>query len=123
MVRVEMQKWGQSLEDLRRLTLQAGHPRTRERFLALSLIADGTHNATSWAAHFGRQDDTVLKWVHDYNAQGPDALSYRRTGGPAPFCARPGPSTRRSRHRHRAGRPRPARPRLDAEEAPAMGAQ
>jgi hypothetical protein len=85
MIRVEIQKWGQSLDDLRRLALQAGHPRTRERFLALSLIADGTHNATSWAAHFGRQDDTVLKWVHDYNAQGPDVLTYRRSGGPAPL--------------------------------------
>jgi hypothetical protein len=85
MIRVEIQKWGQSLDDLRRLALQAKHPRTRERFLALSLIADGTHNATSWAAQFGRQDDTVLKWVHDYNDQGPDALTYRRTGGPAPL--------------------------------------
>ena len=94
MIRVEIQKWGQSLEDLRRLALQAEHPRTRERFLALSLIADGTHNATSWAAQFGRQDDTVLNWVHDYNAQGPDALTYRRSGGPAPFCARSSPPTR-----------------------------
>lgn len=85
MIRVEIQKWGQSLDDLRRLALQAGHPRTRERFLALSLIADGTHNATTWAARFGRQDDTVLKWVHDYNTHGPDALTYRRTGGPAPL--------------------------------------
>ena len=98
MIRVEIQKWGQSLDDLRRLALQAGHPRTRERFLALSLIADGTHNATSWAARFGRQDDTVLKWVHDYNAQGPDVLTYRRTGGPAPFLSpiEPGSSSRPS---------------------------
>jgi Helix-turn-helix domain len=98
MIRVEIQKWGQSLDDLRRLALQAGHPRTRERFLALSLIADGTHNATSWAAQFGRQDDTVLKWVHDYNAQGPDVLTYRRTGGPAPLLrpTRPGSSSRPS---------------------------
>jgi hypothetical protein len=98
MIRVEMQKWGQSLEDLRRLALQAEHPRTRERFLALSLIADGTHNATSWADQFGRQDDTVLKWVHDYNAQGPDALTYRRTGGPAPLLRpiKPGKSSRPS---------------------------
>jgi hypothetical protein len=81
MVRVEMQKWGQSLDDLRRLALQADHPRTRERFLALSLIADGTHNATTWATQFGRQDDTVLCWVHTYNQEGPDALTYRRTGG------------------------------------------
>jgi hypothetical protein len=95
MVRVEMQKWGQSLDDLRRLALQAEHPRTRERFLALSLIADGTHNATSWAVQFGRQDDTVLKWVHDYNVQGAEALTYRRTGGPSPLL-RPAKSGRSS---------------------------
>ena len=96
MIRVEIQKRGQSLEDLRRMAIQAGHPRTRERFLALSLIADGTCNATSWAARFGRQDDTVLKWVHDYNAQGPDALTYRRSGGPAPLLrpTNPGNSSR-----------------------------
>src|SRR3954470_22466460 len=85
MVRVEMQKWGQSLDDLRRLAIQAAHPRTRERFLALSLIADGTHTATTWAAEFGRQDETVLGWLRTYNAKGPDALAYRRTGGPAPL--------------------------------------
>ena len=33
MVRLEMPKWGQSLDDLRRLDLNAPHPRTRERFL------------------------------------------------------------------------------------------
>src|SRR4051794_26160534 len=87
MVRLEMQKWGQSLDDLRRLVLQAAHPRTRERFLALSLIADGTYNATTWAAQFGRQDDTALGWVHTYNQKGPDALTYRRTGG-APLLRR-----------------------------------
>jgi hypothetical protein len=95
MVRVEIQKWGQSLDDLRRLAIQAEHPRTRERFLALSLIADGTHNATTWADRFGRQDETVLKWLHTYNTEGPDALIYRRTGGPSPLLrpARPGSSS------------------------------
>jgi hypothetical protein len=85
MIRVEHQKWGQSLEELRRLALRADHPRTRERFLALSLIADGTHNATTWAERSGRQDETVLGWLHAYNAAGPDSLAYRRTGGAAPF--------------------------------------
>src|SRR3954452_7287281 len=85
MVRLEMHKWGQSLEGLRRLALQAPHPRTRERFLALSLIADGTHNATTRAAQFGRRDDTVLCWVHTYNRKGPEALTYRRTGGAPPL--------------------------------------
>ena len=88
MIRVEMQRWGQSLEDLRRLALQATHPRTRERFLALSLIADGTHNATTWADRFGRQDETVLRWLHAYNTEGPDALTYRRTGGAPPLHPR-----------------------------------
>jgi hypothetical protein len=98
MVRVEIQKWGQTLDDLRRLALQAEHPRTRERFLALSLIADGTHNATTWADRFGRQDETVLKWLHTYNTEGPDALTYRRTGGPSPLLrpARSGSSSRPS---------------------------
>ena len=81
MLQVEMEKWGQTGKDLRRLSLEAPHPRTRERFLALSLIADGSHNATTWAAQYGRQDETVLAWVHTYNQKGPDALTYRRTGG------------------------------------------
>ena len=85
MIRVELQKWGQSLEDLRRLALRAEHPRTRERFLAFCLIADGTHSATSWADRFGRQDETVLKWLHASNAGGPDALNSRRTAGAAPL--------------------------------------
>jgi hypothetical protein len=95
MVRVAMRKWGQSLDDLRRLALQAEHPRTRERFLALSLIADGTHHATTWADRSGRQDETVLRWLHTYNTQGPDALTYRRTGGPTPLLrlTRPGSSS------------------------------
>ena len=93
MIRVEMQKWGQSLDDLRRLALQAEHPRTRERFLALSLIADGTHNATTWADQFGRQDETVLRWLHAYNSEGPEALTYRRTGGPAPLLRPTSPSS------------------------------
>ena len=95
MVRVDLAKWGQSLEDLRRLSLQAAHPRTRERFLALSQIADGTDNATSWAARYDRQDETVIKWVHTYNAKGPGALTYRRTGGGAPLLRprKPRPSS------------------------------
>lgn len=85
MIRVEMAKWGQSLEDLRLASLQATHPRSRERFQALYLIASRRFNATTCAAHIGRQDETVLGWVHRYNAYGPDALCYRRTGGRSPL--------------------------------------
>jgi transposase len=93
MVRVELARWGQTLEDLRRISVQAPHRRTRERFQALYLIASGRFNATTCAAHIGRQDETVLGWVHRYNEHGPDALAYRRTGGRAPLL------TRRSRNR------------------------
>jgi len=88
MVRVEMAKWGQTLEDLRRASVHTVHRRSRERFQALYLIASGRFNATTCAAHIGRQDETVLGWVHRYNEHGPDALTYRRTGGRAPFLTR-----------------------------------
>ena len=85
MVRVELAKWGQNLEDLRRASLHAPHPRTRERFQALSLIASGQFNATTCAEHLGRHDETVLGWLHRYNAHGPDALTFRRSGGRSPL--------------------------------------
>jgi hypothetical protein len=85
MLGVETAKWQQTLEDLRRTALQALHPRTRERFQALYLIASGQFNATTCAAHIGRQDDTVLTWIHLYNRQGPQALTYRHSGGRAPL--------------------------------------
>jgi hypothetical protein len=89
MVGVECARWGQTPQDLRRASVQAPHPRSRERFQALYLIASGRFNATACAAHIGRQDETVLGRAHRYNAQGPDALAYRRAGGRAPLLRRP----------------------------------
>src|SRR3954469_5268849 len=85
MIHVEMAKWGQALEDLRRASVETPHRRSRERFQALYLIASGRFNATTCAAHIGRQDETVLGWIHRYNTQGPAAPPYRRTGGRAPL--------------------------------------
>ena len=85
MVRIDLARWGQSAEDLRAASLAAPHRRTRERFQALYLIASGRFNATTCAAHIGRQDETVLSWVHLYNEAGPDSLTYRHTGGSAPL--------------------------------------
>lgn len=85
MVRPDTAKWNQKPDDLRRLSTAASHPRTRERFLALYMIASGQTNATRWAATIGREDESVINWVHKYNAGGPDALTYRRTGGSAPL--------------------------------------
>ena len=92
MVRVEMAQWGQALEDLRLASMHAAHRRSRQRFRASYLIVFGRSHATTCAAHIGRQDETVLGWVHRYNEDGPDALTYRRTGGRAPLLTRPRPS-------------------------------
>ena len=85
MIRPDVQKWGQTTDDLRRLATEAEHPRTRERFLALFMIAVGQSNATLWAAQIGRCDECVMGWIHKYNGCGPEAMTYRRTGGHAPF--------------------------------------
>jgi hypothetical protein len=86
-LRVEHARWGQSPEDLRSLALSAPHARTRERALALFEITQG-RCATRLAERTGRHPQTVMGWVHAYNAQGPDALAFRRTGGRRPFFAR-----------------------------------
>lgn len=85
MIRPDVQKWGQTTDDLRRLAIESAHPRTRERFLALFVIATGQSNATLWATQIGRCDESVLAWVHRYNERGPEAMAYRRTGGHAPL--------------------------------------
>jgi transposase len=88
MVRPNLEPWGQSLADLRQLSVEAAHPRTRERFQALYMIGSQQTNATHWAATIGRELDTVLSWVHRYNEQGPDALVYQRSGGRTPLFVR-----------------------------------
>jgi len=88
MVRPDTAKWGQSLSDLRELSVAAQHVRTRERFLALYMIGSQQTNATLWAAEIGHADDTVIGWVHTYNKFGPQALYYRRTGGRPPLLAK-----------------------------------
>ena len=87
MIRVEYARWGQSPQDLRSLALRAPHARTRERARALFEITQG-RCATRLAERTGRHPQTVMGWVHSYNAQGPDALVFRRTGGRRPLFAR-----------------------------------
>ena len=106
-LRVDHARWGQTPEDLRHLAVSAPHARTRERALALFDITQHSC-ATQVAVRTGRRAHTVLGWVHAYNAQGPDVLAFRRTGGRRPFFARSAkpnsarwsarPSARRPRH-------------------------
>src|SRR4051812_21664964 len=87
MLRVDCARWGQTPESLRHLALSAPHARTRERALALFDITQHSC-ATQVAGRTGRRAHTGMDWVHAYNAQGPDALAFRRTGGRRPFFAR-----------------------------------
>ena len=111
-LRVDYGRWGQTPEDLRHLALSALHARTRERALALFDITQHSC-ATQVAGRTGRRTHTVLGWVHAYNAQGPDALAFRRTGGRRPLFARSAKpnSARRSA-------PLSARPRRHREKGP-----
>ncbi len=73
------------MADLRHLALTAAHPRSRERFLALHEMAQGSC-ATVVAERTGLRAQTVMGWLHAYNEHGPEALSYQRTGGRPPFA-------------------------------------
>ena len=104
MLRVDCTRWGGTAEDLRHVALRAPHPRTRERALALDEITQGSC-ATRVAARSGRHPQTIMGWVHAYNAQGPDALAFRRTGGRPPFAPRSKPASARSCPPPSAGQP------------------
>jgi len=81
MVRPDFEKWDQTVTDIRRLSIEAEHPRSRERFQALYMIGSGQENASRWAQGINRQKQTVLDWVHRYNEYGPGSIHYQHTGG------------------------------------------
>ncbi len=76
MFKVNLARWDQSPDDFRILSLNAEHPRERERFLALYEIATGSF-PTMIARKSGRHLQTVISWVHKHNELWPCALSYR----------------------------------------------
>ena len=85
MSRVHHERWDQTQADLRRLALTAPYGRTRERFLALHNMAQGTC-ATQVAERTGCHPQTVMEWPHSYNEHGSEALAYQRTSGRPPLC-------------------------------------
>jgi hypothetical protein len=103
-LRVDCARWRQTPEDLRRLAMSAPHARTRERALALYDIAQASC-ATQVAERTGRHPQTVMGWLHAYNAHGPEALTYRRTGGRPPFVPASRPISARLCARPSAGPP------------------
>jgi hypothetical protein len=90
MIRPDFGKWGQNAPEILKLSLEAEHKRTRERYQALYMIGTEQTNATQWAQQLGRQDVTVMNWVHKYNEHGPDGIEYRHSGGQPPFLSERG---------------------------------
>lgn len=88
MVRPDFAKWHQTPDDVLRLAREAEHPRSRERYMALYAIGTKASNATEWAKATGRENETVLGWIHQYNAAGPATVVYRHSGGRPPFLPR-----------------------------------
>lgn len=84
MLKVEYARWGQSLEELRHLSVNAEHQRTRERFLALYEMAQESY-PTELAKRVSRHYQTLMRWVHEYNEHGPESQVFRHTGGKPPF--------------------------------------
>ncbi len=84
MIRPDFAKWNQNAADMRRLAVEAQHPRSRERFQALYMIGCGQRNASQWAKTIKRQKQTVLDWVHCYNEWGPNSIPYQPSGGVQP---------------------------------------
>jgi transposase len=88
MVRPDFAKWNQTPADILQLAREATHARSRERYMALYAIGTQASNASQWAKSTGRENETVLGWVHQYNAEGPTAVVYRHSGGRSPFLPR-----------------------------------
>ena len=88
MLKPDLAKWNQTLDDLFTLAVKAAHPRSRERFLALYHLASEGGGATAYAAKTNRDRITVMEWVRKYNAQGAQALQYQRSGGTVPLFRR-----------------------------------
>lgn len=85
MLKVNLSRWNQTPETLRKSALLQQHPRTRERLMALYEISQGK-SATKVALETGRNPQTLMEWVHRYNNFGLDALKFKHTGGHPPLC-------------------------------------
>jgi transposase len=72
---------GETAASLFRKSIEAEHPRLRERLLALALIAEGLP-ATAVARRLGRHRITVEQWVHQYNEHGLAGLTLQFRGQP-----------------------------------------
>jgi hypothetical protein len=87
MIRPLISRWKQTPLRIHQLAVEHPHPRTRERYLALSKVLDGL---APWrvARAMGRSESAVYTWLKRYNEAGPEGIEYRRTGGRRPAFRR-----------------------------------
>jgi len=84
MLKLDLEKWSLSLDDLKKLALKPNHPRTCERLLALYQVAQGSC-ATRVGHQIKRDPQTVMQWVRLFNEKGPTSLFFAKTGGRPPL--------------------------------------
>lgn len=81
-VKLRLKEQGETKETLMQRCIKAEHPRERERWLALVLVAEGL-SAHEVARRLGRDRRTVAEWVTAFNQEG-------SAGVPPRFPGRPG---------------------------------
>ena len=74
-------KWGETPASLLRHSIAASHPRVRERYVALSLIASGD-SGIAVAKKLGKTRQSISSWVHTFNEEGPSGLLPDFQGNP-----------------------------------------
>ena len=79
MLKVKLELWDKTPEQLREDSLKAKHPRTRERLMALYEISRG-QSATQVAKRTKIFPQTLMEWVHKYNQGGVEDLKYQHSG-------------------------------------------
>ena len=87
MLTIDFEKWNQNAQELLDLAIYAEHPRTCERFHAIYEIAMGK-NTIQVGQEIGRNYQTVMTWVHNYNHHGSESLFYQHSGGRKPLFAK-----------------------------------
>ena len=70
MVRPNFAKWNENAELIREMSIEASHARSRERYQALYMVGSQGYSASQWAQEIGRENETVLRWIQQYNQEG-----------------------------------------------------
>jgi transposase len=80
--------WNLDVGQVRQRLYEAPHPRERERWHALWLLAQGWTQAQT-AQALGHDAHTIGDWVEAFRQQGPAGLQFTAHGGAPPSSMRP----------------------------------